>query len=851
MPPEHFFYDDPAPSSWLPSMPLARPRLYQLLEEALRQPLVVISAGAGFGKSSIAHDFFRQYDALTTWIQLSEHDNMPSRFWEHYVNTVTKLDAQFAERAATIGFPKEEQSLSAYLALLHEAFSAQRIHILVLDDFHLITEPRMLRSFEALTQNLAPNWRMVFLSRTSPERGMPNLFIREDIARIGEKDLRFTDDEISAYFQQLGIPLTLEELSNIALDTDGWAFAIRLIELFFSRMPEPKRYIRSAVRQNLFKVIENEIFLRASKRLQRFLIRLSLIDILSADLVLELAGDASLIEELDQLNACIHFDVYLNAYLIHHLFLDLLRHKQSLLTEKERCDTYRIAAQWAQCNGYTIDAISYYDQCGGYEQIVRIVAKLVTQLPLDTMVFALEIFDRLPEEVLNTVALSAVMHLRLAFGTGQLERALELAAMYEKKYLAMGDTQFASQMLAGVYYCWGITRLLRSTVDHRYDSHLYFSRQDACMTKYPSGMPGAAAELPAGCWAISVGSAREGAPEESIDSLRLSSFHVSHALNGTMSGWSEIALGELAFYRNNLEEAETHLALGFSKAIQCEQFDVSHRALCYLLRIGFAQGDLPKAERAFDALGALLNEKGYEARQKTHDIAKGLYAFLLRDPGGVPNWLRGNFSAYAHPSLPENLGNQIKLRYRYMVRDYPAVLSCLEELLGRESVLYGRVEALAMGACVLYQMRNKEEAFKTLLKAYENAAPNRLLMPFLELGKDMRTLTASALREEGIGIPREWLKKVNQHASAYAKQRAHTILAYNAAHHMQAGIQLSAREAQVLRDLSHGLSRSEIAASEGISLNTVKLVLHSIYGKLGASSLTDAIRIATERGLVH
>jgi LuxR family maltose regulon positive regulatory protein len=157
---------------------------------------------------------------------------------------------------------------------------------------------------------------------------------------------------------------------------------------------------------------------------------------------------------------------------------------------------------------------------------------------------------------------------------------------------------------------------------------------------------------------------------------------------------------------------------------------------------------------------------------------------------------------------------------------------------------------LALEACVHYKMKNREQAIAALEEAYKDAYPNEIIMPFIELGKDMRTLTAFALKSKNKIIPESWLETVNLKSASYAKRQAHIATQFKQANSIASGFSISPRETDILSDLSHGLSRTEIAANRGISINTVKMVINNIYMKLGAENLADAIRIASEQKIV-
>jgi LuxR family maltose regulon positive regulatory protein len=146
-------------------------------------------------------------------------------------------------------------------------------------------------------------------------------------------------------------------------------------------------------------------------------------------------------------------------------------------------------------------------------------------------------------------------------------------------------------------------------------------------------------------------------------------------------------------------------------------------------------------------------------------------------------------------------------------------------------------------------MKNKSEAMATLKEAYKTASPNNLIMPFIELGKDMRTLTMAALREPDVDVPRQWLESIKNRATSYAKNQSLFINEYKLS---DAALNktLSAREQDVLSDLYHGFSQAEIARKHSLSVNTVKMVTKNIYEKLHVHKISDLIRVAAEQRLV-
>ncbi|MDR2136783.1 MAG: hypothetical protein LBO68_00720, partial [Synergistaceae bacterium] len=383
---------------------LERRRIHRLMEDAARNQIVTVSAGAGYGKTQGVYAFLRKQEMVTTWIQLSERDNLGTRFWENCVYTIALYDrySKLAERLQEIGFPEtDEQFAKCISALEDEAVAISEKKFIVFDDLHLIKDKLVLQFIKRLAQLSFPNTTTILISRTEPDINTIGLLSKGLVSNVNEDDLRFTEEEIIQYFQLLGIPLSSQSIANICDDTKGWPFALHLVGLSLKKEPRYEQAARSSMKLNIFKMIENEVFFVISERLQRFLIQLSLIDHLSTDLVSTLAGDNALVDEMKEVSSFVRHDFYTNTYLIHHLFLDYLRRKQDILTEQEKHDTYLKAALWCDENDYKIDAISYYNKIGEYRAIVGIVYYFPAQIPFNEAKFLLDIYDNAPAELLE------------------------------------------------------------------------------------------------------------------------------------------------------------------------------------------------------------------------------------------------------------------------------------------------------------------------------------------------------------------------------------------------------------------------------------------------------------------
>ena len=224
-------------------------------------------------------------------------------------------------------------------------------------------------------------------------------------------------------------------------------------------------------------------------------------------------------------------------------------------------------------------------------------------------------------------------------------------------------------------------------------------------------------------------------------------------------------------------------------------------------------------------------------------------------------WIKSDFEESDLNSIVFGLETLVKAKYHFAEKRYPAALAVLETWGTRSSLwdfVLGRIEKKALEAVCYYQLRDKEAAYTALNEAYKLAHPNALYMPFMELGKNMRALTDAVLKDKDLtagAVPRGWLETIRQGAANYAKRLFTVTEQFRATAQKQkkpgmAAAGLSARELQVLTELSRGMTREEIAGLASLSVNTVKSVIRSIYNKLGAVNRVNAVQIAADMGLL-
>jgi LuxR family maltose regulon positive regulatory protein len=837
----------------MPALPggrvyLERPHIDGLLEDAVRNPLVMVVAGAGYGKTEAVYSFLKKYNAVTTWIQLSRRDNLASRFWENYTYTLSLSNGPLAARLREAGFPETESQFDRYLSLIENDAPPHARHIFVFDDFHLTENSSVLRFVERSVNVPLPGVTTMILSRKDPPIDMIGLFSKGLVAGVSEEDLRFTEDEMLRFFTMQGIQLSPQALSTIYANTEGWAFAINLAGLALKKKPMHEDYAISLMRLNVFRLIRSEVFSGLSKELQKLLVSLSLIDHLSLEFVRELAPDKKLLTELAGLGTFIRYDAWLDVYRIHHLFLEYLSRKQDMLTEDEKRDIYLKAADWCVKNNYKLDAISYCEKAGAYDRIVDIVYMFQLMLPNRTALFLLELFKKIPQEAYDKNDLLYLLYARFLTSLGMFDRAIPELKAIIARFETRPVTPASSRVLSGLYNNLGFMYYLNCTNTCDYDFLHYFEKgaHYFFMNKYT--VEGPVRNLSVGAYACKVSSPEKGHIERFIETIAASEPLVCSTMNGCTAGLTDLVRAEAAYFRSDVKNCEQFAWRSLYRARENRQHEIENRALFLLLRVALAAGNYAGIQTLCKQLELQLDRADYIDRYTLRDTVMGWYYIAIRQIGRVPRWLKNGFDKSDINSLMQGLENIVKARHYLAEKRYHALLPFLEgeeNKYGLKAFLYGKIEMKVLEAVCRYHLRERKEALEAFAAAYDVAQPNGLDMFFIEQGNDMRTLAGAALKDKNCAIPRSWLENIRSRSATYAKKLAWVIAACREENHAENDVQLTSREMEMLTDLFQGLSRTEIALSHGLSINTVKATLGTLYAKLGAEDAEDAVRIAT------
>ena len=828
----------------------ARPRLYDLMAACIPHSLIVVCAGTGYGKSHMVRSYLKQYACSATWIQVTKQNATKETFWETYVRALPSSCGEMKDKLWKLGFPHTDHAFKHYDDIMQSIAKCLNECTIVYDDFHLMQDADILLFFEKAAGTLPQGFSFILLSRIMPAFNMPRLVINNCVATVTEKDLCFTEREILAYFGQFGQIPDRETVRGILEDTKGWPFSISLIHRSMLQTGKYDAHVYETMKKNIFQLISSEIDLTSLESARRLFVRISLLNHFSGSLIQALPEGEALVKALEQVSAYVRYDFDLGIFVIHDLFLEYLRQFQDLLTEVEKRETYEKAASWCEANDELGEALSYYERSGNLHRIFQIISRLHLQAEPGLTKLAVEIFERMPEHVRLENPLFPCLYVKLKISQGSLEEVQALLEGFSATYEARPESYEKHCALTGIYSIWAIFRFILGPYTGVYDFGLYLEKQKKYFEKSRFLAFDPSAFSLTGFYALLVGSNQAEAMAEFIEAVNQGIPQFSPMSHAAFHGLDDFICGELYYYQRNLDDAETRLKQAFDKARRSDQYAIQSSVLLYLMKIEFFRGDFDAANAYLKALESLLQRKGFDSRHMIYEIACGFYELMLGRPSQVADWLKGELYSGEHPLFNSDHAQLAMMQYHYQTRQFNKLRAFIRNERDRQVLLLSKIEFEILEALTLFQLKRKKEAFSALLASYKLAKPNDIITPFIEYGKDMRTLTLAAIKHGNTDIPKTWLEEINRKSSTFAKKQANMISAHKTANSPDGVNALTLREAAILKDFSQGLSRSEVAASRNVSVNTVKMTLNTIYEKLYANNLADAIRIASNLNII-
>ncbi len=371
-----------------------RPRLSERLNRGTMSKLLLVSAPAGFGKTTLLAEWLAAgpgalaADRLAAWLSLDPSDSDPTSFWTYLIAALRTAGPGVGETAlALLHAPRPPPIETVLTTLLNDLAAARGDIVLVLDDYHVIDARKVQDGVTFLLDHLPPSLHLVIISRADPALPLPRLRARGELAEIRAADLRFTPDEAAAYLNgMMGLQLTAQDVAALEGRTEGWIAALQLAALSMQGRDDIAGFIAGFAGDDRYVVdyLVEEVLQRQSADVQAFLLQTSVLGRLSGplcDAVTGRAGSKAVLEALDRGNLfLVPLDGRRQWYRYHHLFADVLQAR--LLDEQpgQVPGLHRRASAWYEQSGEQSVAIGHALAAGDLERAADLVELAIPAL---------------------------------------------------------------------------------------------------------------------------------------------------------------------------------------------------------------------------------------------------------------------------------------------------------------------------------------------------------------------------------------------------------------------------------------------------------------------------------------
>lgn len=367
---------------------IIRPRLHNLLSQGLACKLTLVAAPAGFGKTALVCNWLREERRVAAWVSLEESDSDLTQFLRYVVASLHRAYPQIGRELFQVVEEAALDNPEPFLSeLIHEieqipSEQAAQKYILVLDDYHLIATESVHGALRFLLEHLPRSLHLILTTRADPPLPLARMRVRQALNEIRADALRFSPDELEAFFRQLNaIPLSPQQLEQLSSRTEGWIAGMQLASLtlqgldatqaeqFITALAGTDRYISD--------YLLDEVLLRQPDEVRSFLLQTSILERLSPGLCDAVTNQKNGRELLRQLEAGNFFLIPLDHaqqwYRYHHLFLDLLRAQLHYQHPDAVVDLHRRACDWYAANERIADALHHAFAAEDFERAANLI----------------------------------------------------------------------------------------------------------------------------------------------------------------------------------------------------------------------------------------------------------------------------------------------------------------------------------------------------------------------------------------------------------------------------------------------------------------------------------------------
>jgi LuxR family maltose regulon positive regulatory protein len=427
--------------------------LIERLDEGAKGKLVLVSAPAGYGKTTLVSVWAQQTERPVAWLSLDKGDNHLVTFLSYFVAAVQQIDERSCLDIQTALQSAQPPQPEIFHTLLVNEIDAMDIDfVLVLDDYHVIQSTEIHSTLDFLLNHSPPRFHLVIASRDDPFLPLSRLRARGHMIELRASDLRFSSQEATAFFNQvMDLGLSGENLADLESRTEGWIAGLHLAALSMQGRKRdgetPTSFVSAFTGDDRYVIdyLVDEVLSQRPEGTKDFLLKTSILDRMTGTLCEAVTGQKEgqkVLHQLEQANLfIIPLDNQRYWYRYHQLFTDLLRQRlEESHSPLEIKSLHLRASQWHEGNGLLVQAVEHALAAEDYQNAIRLIVlgsgDLFRRSQLNILA---RWWDQLPREVVGEHPTLCMLNAWAWLATGFPEKAENCLQLVEQKIgLGMG-----------------------------------------------------------------------------------------------------------------------------------------------------------------------------------------------------------------------------------------------------------------------------------------------------------------------------------------------------------------------------------------------------------------------------
>lgn len=870
---------------------VSRPHLVARIEEDIRGKLTVLSAPAGWGKTTLLSEWAAQSTSAVAWITLDREDNTPTGFFRSLVGSVNRVHPGTLDDVwAMLRSPEPAPNEQIVMAILERLENPGSDTVIVLDNYQRIERDDIHAAISLLLEYLPPRLHLLISSRGEPSIPMARLRMQGDVATMGAADIRFTTPEAEAVFALLGdANVHRDEIATLVERTEGWIAGLRLAALSLRSQPDPTAAIArfAGTHRDIADYFGEEVLAHLPDDVRTFLLQTSILDEVSAPLADAVTGRSDgrlMLDRLGETNLFVMpLDTERQLYRYHGLFHDLLQSELARTSPRLVPELHVRAAGWYESQGMRSQAGQHALRTNDPDTAIAIIDRLVD--PLMTACgqtnLVIQWLEQLPRRTLPNYPRTLRWYAWALTLANRADDAEALVIHLERNHVPMADGTGDDRQDLDSELCAIRSRIAAYRGDHR----ATIAHGEAALSILdPVRKASVRADV-----ALSLGYAHRalGDPNVAADHFRRAAQLGQASGNLNAALWGMRYLAATLVWQGQLRAAEALIEreLARQAATGREPGPLEAALLIGRGEIAYEKNDLVASRAATDAAMPLIQEGG-DAKmlmnglitltmldaaagrfdeaaanvRRADSIFGGLFtratgariALMRGDLAEAERWAKtSGFDIADDADFARGEAEQtIFTRIMLAIDSTDAPIRLAGRLLHRAEA-DGRVtrsiELLTMLAIAHHQRGDHDASHQYMIRALRLAQPEGYVRSIIHESPGVAAVLRDLLRQS-----RDLDEVLRRHGMRLLTALAPVAQGVDGHSDNGNGMAepLSGRQLEILRLLAAGHSNRDIADRLFIAEGTVKAHLHQVFGKLLARNRTEAVNNARELNLL-